>query len=118
MIQYLRHYPATYKKFCGWAYQTYRYLPTYLEFNKPEMTFGLLAEFFGLSPVVPQGLSTSEQLYEFAKNALVKYEAQIATPEDKVTVIRKVQTPEQIQEEMYLELEEMGLWPPRDDCPF
>ena len=118
MIQYIRRYPATYKRFCGWAYQTYKYLPQYLEFNKPDLTFRLLAEYFGLPPVVPAGLETSEQLYGYAKNALTKYEDQIATPEDKITVIQSLpKTEEQIQEEMYAELEEMGLWPPRD-CPF
>jgi len=77
MIKYIRRFPATYKRFCGWVYNKYGHTPSYLEFVKPEFTYRLLREFFGVAAIVPSDLTTEELLYSDAKPILEKYEFQI-----------------------------------------
>jgi len=74
MIQYIRRFPATYARFCGWVYTTYQHTPSYLEFTKPELTYRLLREFFGAPVMIPPHLTTAEQLYDDARPILEKYE--------------------------------------------
>ena len=74
MIKYLRRFPATYARFCGWVYTKYGHTPSYLEFTKADLTYRLLREFFGAPVIVPQHLTTDEQLYEDARPILEKYE--------------------------------------------
>lgn len=74
MIQYIRRFPATYARFCGWVYTKYQHTPSYLEFGKHDLTYRLLREFFGAPVIVPAHLKTEQDFYEDARPILEKYE--------------------------------------------
>ena len=74
MIQYIRRFPATYARFCGWVYTSYGHTPSYLEFTKANLTYKLLREFFGAPAIVPPHLTTTEHFRNDAKPILEKYE--------------------------------------------
>ncbi len=111
MIQYIRRFPATYARFCGWVYTSYGHTPSYLEFTKAELTYKLLREFFGAPAIVPSHLTTTEHFCDDAKPILEKYEHTITGGKkaEPIMAARPIGTPDPLNVGM-VESEEDAFW--------